>query len=451
MEDGYEYFKEAMDIASHNFIPLFVFLYFTRLGALIIEVLLPLYDVVSDINAGEVYIVGNVYWAAALILFFVILLHLILSLASMVEMMIGIGEFDDLSNSIVQFYKSNPASSNWVDVTLKSLTLPIFALFNFVWFVTTLIGQGFRLLYRSLVVPSLPSRSSTKHQNRKDLRLRNVKEENWSKNIVLELIFETIPELLIQIIAAAVTGVHSLSSFAILSSICTSAVNLVHQSFVIAGFMRTTNLSYWSTVRYTLSSSFDFFPLLNPYRNATEHLLIYFYDSSLLLQLWGALCAVLKKNTSLKMLTLYLEDDNDWIEMLTVLLEAVLSNKHLSLDFVEVRISTKGAEKALVMTYRIEAFKPKLYKLLEEKRVQKVYILASFSVNVGISDIPIADMKTKEIEADGYRWSWEMKEKSNRIKYCIQRLKHRDRKTSIDKGHCCRSSNVSLYQNEKCK
>jgi len=343
-----------------QYMPLWGAVFLTRLRTLVLHVALPLFDVVSDFAAGYLYRDKKAYLITGLILLFVLLPHIVLSIVLISEMTIDVGEFDEYPKFIVRFYKSKPTPFRIVNHVIKFLTLPVLVILNFVWFLASLIWFGLVLVQKIVVSLYADSRKRVGHRHPEDLRLKNVKEESGSKNIILELVFESIPQLLTQTTAAVtVWKTNPLKSFPIMSSIVMSALNLAHQSWVIIGFMKTTHMTYWNTMRYMLSSSLDFFPLLNLYRNGTEHVLIQFYDSSVLLELWGALCDLLKKNTSLKALTLYLEDVYDWMDMSLDVMEAILANERLALDFLEVYVETDNAEEAKAVVARMDVFKEK--------------------------------------------------------------------------------------------
>ena len=191
----------SLKVRSLQLIPLLLITAFTHFRHLVLHVILPLYDVVSDVVAGYYYYDEEVYIITALILLFVLLPHIILSLTLILEMILGIGEFDEYPKALVSFYKSKPTPINILNNTLKLITLPLFTLLNFFWFFTSLIGLAIKLLGKLFCLAGAAIVSRVGQRHPETLRVDNVKDDAWSKTILLELFFETIPQLMTQVSA----------------------------------------------------------------------------------------------------------------------------------------------------------------------------------------------------------------------------------------------------------
>jgi len=404
-------------------IPLLLITSFVHLRNLVLHVCLPLYDVVSDVVAGYYYYDEEVYLITALILLFILLPHILLSLTLILEMIVDVGEFDEYPKALVRFYKSKPTPFNLLNNTIKFITLPLFTLLNFFWFFTSLITRAIVLLGRlfCLLGTAVAQRVGQRHPE--TLRVDNVKDDAWSKTILMELFFETIPQLVTQVSAlAALYGSDDfVRGFPIVSSVVVSVINLMHQTFILRGFMYTTDLTLLNTIRYMLNGALDFFPLLNLYRNSTEHVLIEYCDNPVLLELWGPLQSILGRNTSLKALTLYLEDTRDWMDMSMDLLDSVAANEKMHLDVLDVCVEAENAEQARKVAVRMEDLKARFYELLRKNRTKRIFFLIDSTVDIGIVEAPIDQMTVVSKEVDGFKWSWEWPGgKTARLEYKIE-------------------------------
>lgn len=338
-------------------------------------------------------------------------------------MILDVGEFDEYPKALVRFYKSKPTPLHLLNNIIKLVTLPLFTLLNFFWFFTSLIGLAIKLLGRlfCLVGAAFISRVGQRHPE--TIRVDNVKEDAWSKTILLELFFETIPQLMTQVSAlSALYGSDDfVRGFPIISSIVVSIINLMHQCFILRGFMYVTDLTFLNTIRYMLSGALDFFPLLNLYRNTAEHILIQYCDNPVLLELWGPLQNVLKRNTSLKVMTVYLEDSRDWMDMSLEMLDSVSANDRMQLDVLDVCVEAENAEQARKVAVRMEELKTKFYDLLKKNRAKSIYFLIDSTVDIGVLEAPDEQMTAASKEVDGFKWSWEWPGgKTARIEYKIE-------------------------------
>ena len=130
-------------------VPFLALTLFTFVRAAVMYVVLPLYDVVSDlVVAYHYHQKEELYVISGLILFFVLLPHLVQSTFLVFEMIANVGAFDDYPKFIVDFYQYNPTPSRLLNLVLKLATLPLFAVFHFFLFFINMFAYALRAVLR---------------------------------------------------------------------------------------------------------------------------------------------------------------------------------------------------------------------------------------------------------------------------------------------------------------
>ena len=405
-------------------VPFLALTLFTFVRAAVMYVVLPLYDVVSDlVVAYHYHQKEELYVISGLILFFVLLPHLVQSTFLVFEMIANVGAFDDYPKFIVDFYQYNPTPSRLLNLALKLATLPLFAVFHFFLFFINMFAYALRAVLRVRSKADKIHSDTVGQRHPRKLRAENVKDDSWSKTVVIELLFETIPQLIVQLsaFAALVDSNDSIRSFPVISSMVVSLLNFAHKCWIVQGFMRVAGLTIFNTFRIISSSALDFFPIFSLYKDTAEFILVQFFDNPMLLELWGPFKSIVSRNSTLKALTMFLEDARDWLKMSVQLLDSLSENEDASLETLDVCVEASNTEEAQKVGQQIEVFKQKFYNLLGKKRVKRVFFLIDAAVDVGIVPGSIEKAKGDSVEVDGYKWSWKWPEgKTARIEYCIE-------------------------------
>ena len=96
--------------------------------------------------------------------------------------------------------------------------------------------------------------------------------------------------------------------------------------------MRVAGLTIFNTFRIISSSALDFFPIFSLYKDTAEFILVQFFDNPMLLELWGPFKSIVSRNSTLKALTMFLEDARDWLKMSVQLLDSLSENEDASLE-----------------------------------------------------------------------------------------------------------------------
>ena len=405
-------------------VPFLALTLLTFVRVLVMHVLLPLYDVISDLVVAYHYQKEEeLYYISVLIVFFVLLPHLIQSTFLVFEIIANVGAFDDYPKFIVDFYQSNPTPFPLLNLVFKILTLPLFAVFHFFLFFINMFAYAVRAVFRVRSNAEKIHSDTVGQRHPRELRAENVKDDNWSKTVVIELLFETIPQMVVQLAAfgALVDSNDSIRSFPVISSMVVSFLNFAHKCWILRGFMKVAEMTVFNTFRIISSSALDFFPIFDLYKDTAEFVLVQFFDNPMLLELWGPFKSIVSHNRTLKALTMYLEDVRDWLKMSVQLLDSLSENEDASLETLDVCVEAPNTEEAQKVGQHIEVFKQKFYDLLEKKRAKRVFFLIDAAVDVGIVPGSIEKAKGDSVEVDGYKWSWKWPEgKTARIEYCIE-------------------------------
>lgn len=395
------------------------------IGMLVFMVLFPLYDIGTDVVAAYYYVNNEkAYIITGLILLFILLPHLVLSFVLILEMAWNEGEFDEYPKTLVKLYTSRITPIFILDIFLKILTTPIFAFAILFHFLFSVAWRGILLLGRIFCLVEGVVEDLVGQRHPQDLRVENARDASWAKKLFVELIFETIPQLLTQVAAVllVVDTSDKLSTIApVVASLLGTAVNLAHKGLSLLGFMWTTGLTFSNSLRIMFSSALDFFPIFNIYKNSIERVLFQYYDNPMLLELWEPMQRVLKKNKSLKTIVLYLEDERDWLDMCLELLDTVIENDSMELDVVDVCVESFQAWEAKKVAVRIEEFKQKFGELLMKGKTKRLYFLIDSTVDIGIGTLPDPTSRENEREVGGLKWKWQWPPgKTARVEYFIQ-------------------------------
>eukprot|EP00210_Caulerpa_lentillifera_P005130 g4902.t1 len=402
-----------------RFISISVLAALVTLRMLIFQLVLPLYDIVSDGMASYVYFKEQIDEVGFLIAIFIFMPHMIQSLSLIFEMIIEHGEFDEYPKAIVRFYRSTLSPKAIISNIIKFATSPLFMFLNFLWFIGTLFQNGWVLIQELLFVARFVAREGKRHVD--DLREKNVKQDSWSKVIFSEIVFESFPQFIVQITALFnfSSSNDAIKTYPIFASISVSAIMLLRQAWIFTRFMLKTSLSFVNSVRIVFSSALDFFPIFSLYSNTIRHALFRFYNNPVMMELWGPLCKIMKEVSSLKAITLYLEHGQVWFDMSMQMLDAISANEYISLEMLDICVEDNTE---LVVSKR-EDLKKRMYSLLTTKKVEKIYLLIHCGADLGIMEESVEETTKEEVIENGIRWTWKWPGgRTARVEYCLEHV-----------------------------
>lgn len=389
----------------------------TTLRMLIFQLVMPLYDIASDGMAAYAYFREQVREVGLLIVLFILMPHIIQSLSLIYEMIIKHGEFDEYPKMLVRFYKAALAPRAILSNIIKFATAPFFTLLSFIWFIGTVFQNGWVLIQELLFVGKFVAGVAKRHAD--DLREKNVKQDSWSKVIFNEVCFESFPQFTVQL--AALVSLYgssdSIESYPIYASIVVSAIMLLRQAWIFTGFMLKTSLSFVNSVRIVFSSALDFFPIFSLYSNTVRHTLFRFYNNPVFLELWGPLCNIIKEVSSLKAITLYLEQGDVWFDMSMQMLDSIAKNENMHLDMIDICVE----DNVDLVVARKDDLKKRMYGLLTNQKTKKIYLLIHAGADLGIMEESVEETTKEQVVESGIRWTWKSPGgRTARIEYCLE-------------------------------
>eukprot|EP00210_Caulerpa_lentillifera_P004893 g4669.t1 len=301
---------------------------------MLVQILIPLFDVVSDFWVASIYYRRGYVPVALIIMLFTFLPHLIYTITYAIEGVLGSSEWSVYTEGVLGSIYNYECSGIWfVDVLIKILIFPFHVLWVSLHFHLGLVRRALEII--RLARSRDMSTDSVRHQP-----FRNLRTNEWARSLILEFWFESIPQLIFQTTMFFVLLREEESesrSLSLYSSLVASSIMTIQQSVIVRSFLKTTKLSRTNLLRLILSDYLSFFPIISIFRDSVEELELEDYDERLR-DLWGALCQVLRVNRSLKKCVLSVKKKSDpWLINAMEVLEALLDNTSIRLHLLEVR------------------------------------------------------------------------------------------------------------------